>query len=271
MVMKVGVKFGPRDKDFSYLDQLSSKPDFIELFVAQGCDFSNLVSYIDKDKYPIVIHCAHYEFGVNFANPAKEQVNKEATELAIKVADEFNSDKIIIHPEFIEDDGCSLETTIDFIKRHHDKRFLIENMPIHTIASRAFGGEVTVLKRIIDECQIGFILDFAHANEYALGKNIDFNRYISELLELRPTHFHASDTKLFLNDAGICDDYHLNIGDGDINYDYLKLISPTEGMVTLETPKNIEKQSFEIKYLQDQEEITSLESRAPEKQEVLAK
>ena len=102
--MNVGLKIFPEVEE-GYVDKFAGNIDFIEIFAAPGSNYY----FVAKYELPVVIHASHSQFGVNYCNPDKIEINEKTLSWAKMLADRFNSSKIIIHPEFIENEKCTME------------------------------------------------------------------------------------------------------------------------------------------------------------------
>ena len=119
--MKIGVKtFDNRN----FLKPFENQVDFFEIMAIE----TNKYDFLKEFKLPMVIHSQHGVFGVNSADKTKEERNLKSINFARKIADKVNSKKIILHPGELEDENCSKEQAIKFIKTLDDKRIIIENV-----------------------------------------------------------------------------------------------------------------------------------------------
>ena len=110
--MQIGLKLFPQVEE-KYVDKLAALVDFIEIFAKPEAEYS----FVTKYGLPVIVHASHSEFGTNFCNPDKAETNEKFLNWAKTLADRFNSSKIIIHPEFIENDRCTTEYLCNFIKK----------------------------------------------------------------------------------------------------------------------------------------------------------
>ena len=240
--MNVGLKIFPEVEE-GYVDKFAGNIDFIEIFAAPGSNYY----FVAKYELPVVIHASHSQFGVNYCNPDKIEINEKTLSWAKMLADRFNSSKIIIHPEFIENEKCTMEYLANFIIKHHDPRLLIENMPFaHGQTRHPFlWCNPEELQKVMEQCSIGFDLDLNHAAGGAYGQGIPLESFLKSLLVLNPSHFHISDVNLKKGD-----EVHHNFHEGTADTRLLKSLLPSDAWVTLETPTgDFEKQKKEIEFL----------------------
>ncbi|NTW33984.1 MAG: TIM barrel protein, partial [Bacteroidetes bacterium] len=211
-MIKIGIKIGPLS-DIKEFEKTIPYADFIELYGSSGFSYS----FVKKYKKPVVVHAPNYGQCINYANSCKEAGNLESLTWAIKTANEFKSDKIIVHSELIESECCSIENTINFLKKNFDPRLHIENMPYSSMGHVHIGASTQDIKRIIDETGVKFCLDLSHAAEYAAFVKKDYNKVIKDFLDFRPNHFHLSDSNLGAVFDENFDEVHLNFFKGNID------------------------------------------------------
>lgn len=243
--MKLGVKVGHWVSE-DYVKEMSKYVDFFEIYTTVGYEFD----FLREINKLYTVHIPHFwSDKINFANSKREKVNLEALRWAQHIADKFDSDKIVFHPEIIEDENCSLNVLIDFIHRNYDSRLLVETMPYSTKGFTHICGDVDELRMVVDKTKIGFCLDFSHVAEYAMKKDIDFELCLKNLLSLRPTYFHITDSDL---KRVFIDNYmgkHFNFFEGNMDIELCKKYLPLDAWTLLETPPDIEKQKREIEFL----------------------
>lgn len=241
--IKIGIKIGP-DINRQYIELISPHVDFLEVYALPDSEYEILEGF----SKPIVIHVCHFDSGVNFANPSKRTENIIALRHSIELADKFRSTKIIFHPELKENEDCSKEVLVQFIKANHDPRLLIENMPFSSDGFEHFCRSFDEIKSLTRDLEIGFCLDFAHAVEYLdkTGKSI---AELESFINLKPKHFHITDTDQSKIFEGAYDERHLNFFEGNVDLEFCKSLLPGGSWITIETPTNINKQLKEIEYL----------------------
>lgn len=245
-MINVGIKIGPQS-DLKEFEKTVPYADFIELYGKSGFDYF----FVKKYKKPIVVHAPNYSQGINYANSCKEAVNLESLSWAKQTADFFESDKIICHAELIESECCSVENTIDFLKKNFDKRLYIENMPYSSMGHQHIGAGPGEIKRIIDETGVKFCLDLSHAAEYAAYVKKDYKKIIDKFLEFNPNHFHLSDSNLDAVFKENFNEVHLNFFKGNVDLNSIKKLIPENSYVTLETVNIYEEQAKEINFLKE--------------------
>jgi len=239
--MKIGVKAFPDNRE--YLKQLASKTelDFVEIMAVQGEDFS----FLKKLGLPVVVHCEHFEFGVNLADAKRNDKNRAAIHFAMDTADAFDSRFIVLHPGVKEKSACSLDNTINTVKGLDDKRIIMENMPFRYGPNGTFrhvGSSFEEMKSLMSATGKGMCLDLGHVNTVAFNKGVDAIGLVKKFMELRPAYFHMSDNK------GPTD-IHTSLGEGSMDIDALKKAIAKQAknpMVAIETVINLEKQINDI-------------------------
>ncbi len=246
-LIRVGIKITPNIKE-AYKKSVENQIDYFELYADLKGGYND--SYLLNLNVPVlVIHVAHFGSGVNFLNSSREKVDAQALEKALELADYFRAEKIVLHPEEMENEFCSADNLIKFLENNNDDRLLIENMPFSSEGIEHFGRNCHEIRRIISGASIGFCLDFTHACEYGARMHLDSGKLMQELLSLNPRHFHLADTDLSKVFDPAYDETHLNLGEGNMDIQTIKKLIPNNSEVTLETPQNMEKQIEEIKYL----------------------
>jgi len=221
--MKFGVKTYSNKK---FLDLFKNKCDFFEVIAIKGKDYS----FLKKYKLPIVIHCEHHMFGVNIANNTKKDFNLKSINFAKKIAESISAKKIIIHPGFLEDENCSKENSINFLKENCDKRFYIENLPPATLKykGKRLCTNPEEMKEFLIKTNLSFCFDVNHAIEYALSKKLDYWEILKKFKELKPTHYHLGGEKIERSES------HLSFYDSNLNLRKVLEILNKNGEITLE-------------------------------------
>ncbi|MFZ2970511.1 MAG: TIM barrel protein [Minisyncoccia bacterium] len=165
--MKIGIKISEQTTR-QYVGKISSSICFFEIYVLPRRTHEYL-DWLLSFKKPVVIHMPHFANGINFANPDRKDINLESLEYSIKLADYLGSEKIIFHPELIENGSRndSIDSAVKFFKQNYDPRLLVENMPFSSDGHEHLGGSFNEIADIIDHTGVNFCLDFAHAAEYA--------------------------------------------------------------------------------------------------------
>lgn len=225
--MKFGVK---TYNDEKFLDFFNEKCDFFEVQAIRG----NNYSFLKKYKLPIVIHCEHDVMGINIANPLKEKENIDSINFAKKLADFVGAKKIIIHPGIYENDLCTIENSINFLKNNCDLRFCIENVPSGIKFNvKKLGSSVEEMKHILKETGLNFCLDINHAIEYAFYEKLDYLKIIAEFEKLKPKHYHIGGEKMSELVS------HLSFKKSDLNLDKIFSLVNENAEFTLETEVDI--------------------------------
>jgi sugar phosphate isomerase/epimerase len=227
--MKIGVKTFDNE---NFLEHFKDKVDFFEIMAIQ----KNNYDFLKKFKNIEVIHTEHQKFGVNIADPNKYNINKKAIDFAIKIANETNAKKIILHPGTLENNNCSKEQSIKFIKNINDKRIIIENMP--TKNSICISPSET--KEFLKQINKKLCFDINHAIGAATLLKLDYIKFIKDFIKLKPTHYHLGGQLIKENKT------HLALKESD--FDLKKVISllPNNAEITLEITTDIKKTEEDI-------------------------
>ena len=229
--MKIGVKAYGFEQE---LIDLETRTDFFEVMALEGKDYSQF----KKIKIPLTIHAQHQVFGINNANKKLEEKNKKSLLFAIKLADEFGADKIVVHPGELNDSDCSLENSINFFKQFNDSRIIIENMP----SKNHLCGTPEELNFFVRKLNLGICFDFNHAIQFALTSKQDYNNFIKEFLKLKPNYFHIGGQKF----DGTT---HLAFSESEINLEPLIKSVPDKARIALETSNNLNEKSEELDFI----------------------
>jgi uncharacterized protein (UPF0276 family) len=221
--MKFGVKTYDKEE---FLDFFIDKCDFFEVQAIQKNDYN----FLKKYKLPIIVHCEHQGFGINFADSSKKDLNLQAIHFAKVVADSVNAKKIIVHPGILENENCSKENSINFLKEFCDSRFCIENMPYSYQENKSIKlcSEPKEMQEFMDKTGLGFCFDINHAIEYALELGLDYLNVLKEFSKIKATHYHLGGENLDKRES------HLSFADSDLDLDLIFKILPKKAEVTLE-------------------------------------
>ncbi|PKP61378.1 MAG: hypothetical protein CVT88_00150 [Candidatus Altiarchaeales archaeon HGW-Altiarchaeales-1] len=240
--MKFGLKLWSKNKDLvGEASKLINEFFFhyVELFYVPETEIK---PFLEHD-IPYIIHIPTEKFGLNIGDKTKKEFNLKIINTCIEWADKLNAKYIIQHADY-----GSLEDAKNLLKEVHDERLVIENMPkVGINGEKMLGYEPGQLKELMDIGDFGFCLDFGHAAKASVSMGRDYKEYINELLKLKPNMFHISDCDL-KNEI----DEHLNIGDGELDFKFLKecILSTKSEYVTLETPrKNLNSLDEDLKNL----------------------
>lgn len=203
--------------------------DFVELYIVPGS--FNSAKFTVLQNIPVTLHATHEAHGFNLAQ--KNNTNKKILQEVFRFADFLNAQRIILHPG----SGGNIQTTKDYLQNIKDKRILIENMPAQVMPE--FGSEMCIGASIEEVKQIlslgfDFCLDFGHAVAASVAFNVPYQEYIANFMKLSPTYFHASDDR-----GQFPYDEHLNLGEGIIDYAWIKthLLKLPQSWLVFETPK----------------------------------
>jgi deoxyribonuclease-4 len=123
----------------------------------------------------------------------------------------------------------------DVLREIADDRLLIENVPkVGLNDEPMIGYSPAQIEELIREGDRGLCLDLNHAAKAAVSLGVDYREYVRDFSVFDPKMFHISDGTLD-NEK----DEHLNIGEGDYDFDYLLhcVLGSASGLVTVETPR----------------------------------
>jgi len=230
MKIKWGLKMWSRNSNL--LEEATDLIDsgifqYIELMTIPNLSIEPFLNY-DAD---YIVHVPHEEYGFDLGK--KQQSNYRILEESIGYANELNAKYIIIHPG-----SDSMNYALDFLNKINDDRIAIENMPkigdFKGLNLKMNGHSIPEMQKLINN-KFGFCFDIAHAIKASMSLGIEYKSFLSDFIKLKPKMYHLSDGR-FDNER----DEHLNIGEGDFDFNYiLKLINkqniPT--YITLETPR----------------------------------
>lgn len=236
------------------VDFANQKEDvFIELMVVEESVKSDLLE-IKKQigNIEVRIHAPHNIMGFDVGNKNLEKYNQSVFSLSQNAADIFNAKTIVVHA------GCGrgqeyIDETVRQFKLLDDKRIVVENLPCLASNMAPLHGNIAdEIKYIMDETGCGFCFDFSHAICAALELNIEIEKQLESLFDLKPNVYHLCD-----GDITIADDMHKHFGTG--NYPlahFINDLTDTDSHITMETGKGIRLHADE--WIKDYEYIKSL-------------
>lgn len=243
--MKVGIKA------YRYvrgIENLVKSADFIEVMALRN----NNYSFFKQLHLPIVIHAQHEFFGINNADFLLMDKNLDALNYARSVADYLDSEKIVVHPGVIRNDGCSFNNSIKILRAFGDSRVIVENMPKRDYLCSTYVDTRDFLKSF----KGGLCFDISHAIETtfsgACQGNFSYLGVLKDYLRLRPEHYHLGGQKI--NGSS-----HLAFEDSEVNLKEIFSILPIDAQITLETSNDLKKTFEDIKIIR--EIIASLEKK----------
>ena len=149
---------------------------------------------------------------------------------SIAWADQINAKHLMLHAGH-----GSMQHATDLLRGLSDSRLLIENVPkVGLNDEPMIGYSPAQIEELIGDGDRGLCLDLNHAAKAAVSLGVDYKEYVRDFLVFDPKMFHISDGTLD-NEK----DEHLNIGEGDYDFDYLLrcVLSSASGLVTVETPR----------------------------------
>ena len=202
--------------------------DYIELYaVPDTCDTLSLWKGL---QIPYVVHAPHSLSGLNFSLPAQASENRILALQAIEFADVLGAEKIIFHPGI----NGTVKETIRQLQQIGDPRILIENKPhLGLDGSTCVGSRPEDIRQIMDECGVGFCMDFGHAICAANSFGENHAQWLDAFGALGPAMYHLTD-----GDVNGELDSHLHLGAGGYPLaEFLARIDANKP-ITLETEKS---------------------------------
>ena len=199
--------------------------DYIELMVIPDSEIKPFLIDI-----PYIIHIPHEKFGVNIGDPAAKECSLQKINESITWANRLNAKYLILHAGH-----GSMKHATDVLREIADDRLLIENVPkVGLNDEPMIGYSPAQIEELIGDGDRGLCLDLNHAAKAAVSLGVDYRGYVQDFSVFDPKMFHISDGTLD-NEK----DEHLNIGEGDYDFDYLLhcVLSSASGLVTVETPR----------------------------------
>lgn len=240
---RIGTKTGYLDTPDGFLKFMAPHVDYLEFATASGMDWKKVADC----GIPVEsVHIGHWtSSAVNLVDSTRWENNVRELQLGIRAADFFGARAIVIHPERSFGPHCSMENLERIILENYDSRFILENMPCPTF----FCTESDELAAAAEKLDIGVCLDVNHAACYAFSEGHDYRELFQSFIDLQPTIYHFSDSKFVLNTDGWCEDTHINLGTGDIDWQTVMEIMPKDSLITLETPPDIAGQIRDIELI----------------------
>lgn len=231
---KIGLKLWNINTDF-YLNEANKLYqngifDYIELYVVPG--YTNKINNWKKLSIPFDIHAPHFAHHMNLSKKEFKEANYDKYKEVKLYADELNAKVIVFHGG----SGGDYKETARQLADFNDNRILIENKPFQPLAfvkePYYVGAKYEELKYIIDNAHCGFCLDIGHAICAANSFHIEPYSYIEKLVTLNPLRVHLSDIH---TDTTL--DEHLNYGLGNLDFEKIIRLLPTDINITIETNK----------------------------------
>jgi len=210
--------------------------DYIELFVMPGTA-ADLAKWRFLD-IPFILHAPHSYAGFNPSLASMYKENEKILDEVYSYAEALHPSGVIFHPGV---EGDPLETIRQFavFRKKFPGLFtsaFFENKPaVGQKGEKCLGASPSEIAYLIGETGFSFCLDFAHASCYAVWAGKNFQKIIKEFMALQPKIFHLSDTLHGERDV------HLHLGAGCLDIPVLIRMIPSVAKVTLETPKDIQK------------------------------
>jgi len=244
--MKIGLKIKytrNASSIFPYLSKLRGKIDYLELGTRPEEDFHQF-EILKNQEFSFTVHAPMQENNVNIAEPKKDVFSHHGIDIARQTADLFDAPVIVIHPGDVETENSSIKHMVALLNEYRDPRFYIENLPdkASSLPFTRIAYDIKSLKRIKNEAETGFCLDFGHAFIQASREKREYYNYIEEMIkELRPTYFH-------LHNGDGLEDKHWPIScrQGFIDYKKITHLWPENAMLTLEIAVFNENNAFNI-------------------------
>jgi sugar phosphate isomerase/epimerase len=241
--MKIGLKFYPKTLTKSGLGRLAGHIDFVELLDldAKPADFR----FVKDLGLGLTVHNRYLNHGVNLANKKRLGKNKAALESVIRLANDFSSAFVVVHPGDIENARCTTENSAALIRSFNDRRLIAENMPSrdkYDLLCRT----PQEMKAFMRAARCRLCLDISHAAAGARGAGADYLDFIREFTKLKPPYVHFMDS---LPDRDR--DSHLHLGSGKLALEEILKILPKRAMFCLETPTDVKGRLRDIKFLKE--------------------
>lgn len=240
--MKIGVK---TFDDKNFLEPFKDKVDFFEIMAIE----KNNYDFLKEFNLPVVIHSQHRSFGVNVADKTIVQRNLDSINFAIKIANQTNAKKIILHPGELDGKNSSIEQSIEFIKDIKDKRFIIENIPLE--GSYRFGAKPEEIRDILRKTKKGFCFDINHALATAVSLNQDYIKNIKEFIKLKPAHYHLGGQIIKNRSLPQNKREHLELAKSDFDLREIIKLLPKDAEITLETTIDINKTLDDVRIMKE--------------------
>jgi deoxyribonuclease-4 len=236
--MEIGVK---TFDNLRFLQEFEGKADFFEIMAIDNQN-QELIEFLTKTKTPIIIHAQHRGFEVNNADKTKEIKNERAIKTSIELANKVKANKIITHPGELDNNNCSKQNSIDFIKGIGDKRIIVENMPYDNGKRLCSTPENT--KSYLKESGAKFCFDVNHAISAALELGLDYIKFIKSFIKLEPVHYHLGGQKINGRDIT-----HLDFKDSEINLKKILELLPKDAKITLEVTTDLDKTKKDLEII----------------------
>ncbi len=205
---------------------------YIELYAVPGSwqEFGALWQEIDV---PYVIHAPHFLHGMNLADAAKRDSNRELAKQAFEFADFLNANPLIFHPGVAGDDGETIRQ-LNAWPVAWKNQILIENKPYKTIDGKLIcnGNSPEAIEGIMQATGVGFCFDIGHGICSSNSRKTDAWRDMERFERLGPALYHLSD-----NDFASEIDGHKNLGHGNFDFHKIFEIIDTSKRISLETEK----------------------------------
>ncbi len=238
--MKVGVKTYADREGYKYIKKIVGHCDFIEIMPLPT---NSLWKKFLEFNVPVTIHAAHQKFGADPGDKKKHNKTDICLNLAIKAADAFGSDVIVVHPGTVgaKRKSC-MDTAIKYLKKYKEPRFHIENLPSwkNHLELGTLPEEIANFEKEIS-CKTCF--DFSHAAMSASMLNKDYKKFVKSFMKLKPKYFHMCG-----GDTIKHEDHH-PLSQGNYDQKYFKSLLPKRGRVVLETPHDLKNHIKDIKFL----------------------
>ncbi|MFA6088754.1 MAG: TIM barrel protein [Candidatus Woesearchaeota archaeon] len=218
--ISVGLKRYP--KTLGDIEKFSSILDYIEVMSIEGEDISKL----HKLDIPITLHNPHSSFGFNPCDKDKFELNFKILNASLKLADEFGSKIVVVHPGRLDKPWYNVDNAYEFFSDNFlDKRIHFENL-----FSAGFSSKEDFLELFKRTKNNNMCFDIGHAFIAAHEVSaLDIDKYVLSFFDLNPKYFHFSGIKT----KEIKD--HFNFCDNDYDFSKIAKFVPSDSMITLET------------------------------------
>jgi deoxyribonuclease-4 len=207
--------------------------DYIELFTVPN-SLETVFHWKELD-IPYVLHAPHSAVGLN----PGDRTCKDTNIVLVRQVNEFfhalSPKFVIFHPGA---NGSLQESIAQF--RSFEEQFpvlyqkiIIENKPqVGLQDEKCLGASPQEIRTLLTETGRSFCFDSTHAICYAQNAHLPWQEILKDFVSLKPVIFHVCDGYYGPKDA------HKHLGEGEFDLSQIIGMLPSEGMVSLETPKD---------------------------------
>ena len=208
--------------------------DYIELYsVPESIEYITTWTEVN---IPYIIHAPHSMHGFNLSITDNNEKNCRYFELAYEYFKKLKAEYLIFHPGVngeLSNTIINFNKILNLFKIKERTKILIENKPLITLTDDpCVGSSPDEISRILNECNVGFVLDITHAVKYSIAADKKWEKTLGDFMKLKPSVIHVSDALM-----SHPKDEHLHIGSGDFNFEEIFSICNSD-YITLETVKD---------------------------------